>query len=91
MARDMATSKEHRAKIEKQQAVNRKRNGEAEEILRQRGVKITRRNRQKYIVWHHEQGEICPYCGVEIDIESLFDRGAEIEHILPQVGFGKTI
>ena len=89
MAREMATSKEHRAKIEKQQAVNRKRNAEAEEILRQRGVKITRRSRQKYIVWHHEQGEICPYCGVEIDIESLFGGGggAEIEHILPQVGF----
>ena len=89
MARDMATSKEHRAKIEKQQAVNRKRNAEAEEILRQRGVKITRRSRQKYIVWHHEQGGLCPYCGVKIDIESLFGGGggAEIEHILPQVGF----
>ena len=87
MARDMATSKEHRAKIEKQQAVNRKRNAEAEEILRQRGVKITRRNRQKYIVWHHEQGGLCPYCGVKIGIESLFGGGGEIEHILPQVGF----
>ena len=87
MARDMAASKEHRAKIEKQQTDNRKRNAEAEEKLRQHGVKITRRSRQKYIVWHHEQGEICPYCGVKIDIASLFGGGAEIEHILPQVGF----
>ena len=88
MAREMATSKEHRAKIEKQQTDNRKRNAEAEEKLRQHGVKITRRNRQKYIVCHHEQGGLCPYCGVKIgDIESLFGGGAEIEHILPQVGF----
>jgi len=44
-------------------------------------------DRKKYIMWHHEQEYKCPYCGTRIGCADLFNGGAEIEHILPQIAF----
>ena len=48
---------------------------------------IKPKDRKKYIMWHDEQEMQCPYCGKRIGCADLFNGGAEVEHILPQVAF----
>ncbi len=49
--------------------------------------RVSSADRNKYKMWQYEQNKICPYCGKCICNNELFGGGAEIEHILPQVGF----
>lgn len=103
MAREMKSSKTHRASIEKEQRENRKQNQEAEEeILKYYNAKepnlnletlhlgvrrVSLADRNKFKMWKYEQSNNCPYCSKCIVIHELFSGESEIEHILPYTGF----
>ncbi len=103
MAREMKSSKRHRAEIASQQKQNRKRNEDAEEeILKHyktgsiginlegvRGGVACRISPDDRSKYKmwKEQDEQCPYCQKLIGIGQLFSGGAEVEHILPYTGF----
>ena len=89
MPRDMKAAKKHRREIEKEQAANRKRNAEAEALMREKGWpgRIHREDLQKFKMWHFEQGCHCPYCGHSISWEDLASEAAEADHIIPQSAF----
>lgn len=90
MARDMKASKKHRAEIEAAQRRNRKRNVEVDKKLREEKMDVRRSNRERYKMWHDEQGCECIYCGQFINNISFFGGGAEIDHILPQASFSQN-
>lgn len=47
---------------------------------------VSRKSRQKYIMWKKEQNHYCPYCAKSISRAALFNE-AEVDHILPQTRF----
>lgn len=53
-------------------------------------VRILPEDRKRYIMWKEEQGCRCPYCYREIGAAELFGGVAEVDHILPQAGFGQN-
>ena len=106
LAREMKTSKKHRAEIENQQKENRKRNEKAKqeilewikkrnpnfalETLRSGMSRVKPRDRKKWIMWHHEQGKQCPYCQKDIGPNKLFSGKTEVDHILPRTSFSQN-
>ena len=106
LAREMKTSKKHRAEIENQQKENRKRNEKAEqeilewikkrnpnfalETLRSGMRQVKPRDIKKWIMWQDEQGEHCPYCQDHICPNKLFSGETEVDHILPRTSFSQN-
>jgi len=101
MAREMKASKKHRAELAAQQQENLRLKLEAEkEILEHlknpnialrklRGgrSKVKDGDIKKYIMWHNEQDEQCPYSGKPISFNQLFSGATDIDHILPYTGY----
>ena len=85
--RDIKASKEVRQKILKQQAERRKLKerivGELKYLPDWKECEyIPAWAIEKYILWH-EQKFICPYSGKIIELDQLFTRDIEVDHILP--------
>ena len=93
LGRELKQSRDERARFEKRQAANQKRNEEADSKL-PNGITPTGETRMRYRLWK-ELGtdpldRRCPYSGEQIGICRLFsaDSDVEIDHILP---FSRTL
>lgn len=73
--------KDAKQKIEKEQAVNRKLNEEAEKVLIKNGYPVHSKNIDKVILWE-ETNHKCAYCGENVPLAMLLQT--DIEHILPK-------
>ncbi|MGZ8548847.1 MAG: type II CRISPR RNA-guided endonuclease Cas9, partial [Sulfuricurvum sp.] len=85
LARDVNTKGDIDA-IKKGIAKNTKERAQANEWINENftGTPTTRKNILKKRLFE-QQGEVCPYTGERIKLESLFDEGyCEIDHILPR-------
>lgn len=47
------------------------------------GVKPTRNNVNRYLLWQEQEGD-CLYCGEKISAAQLFNGDADVDHILPR-------
>ncbi len=100
LARELKLGGEDRRRIEREQARNRERNLEADEMMRKAGLDpdmmgsgSRAENRRRYRLWLEldeagPQRRCCPYSGRPIGIRALFSNEVEIEHILP---FARTL
>lgn len=73
--------KEAKQKIEKEQAIYKKLNEDAEKILIENGYPVQSKNIDKVIFWQ-ETNHKCAYCGKEVSLASLLQT--DLEHILPK-------
>ena len=48
---------------------------------------VSRADRDKYKMWHFEQGYMCPYCSKPVTEEEVLSAAFEVDHILPQSAF----
>ena len=60
------------------------------ETLKSGMRRVKPRDRKKWIMWHHEQGECCPYCQEEFNPRHVFSGDMEIEHIRPYTDFNQN-
>lgn len=83
-ARELKATKKERAKITKEQNANKRYNDKArEEISKYKDKdKISRDDIIKYKLWE-EADHCCPYTGVSVGVEDLFNGTVQIEHIIP--------
>lgn len=96
LSRDLKSSREDKARIQKIQNENRKRNEIVNKIITGMASAIkypSRNDRLKYLLWEELRGgnsmpAKCLYCGKEIGANELFSKNIEVEHILP---YGKTL
>lgn len=84
LARDLKQSKERRDKQRFENNEREKENDEAKERLDEYGLKHSRDNIHKYLLWKESKGD-CPYTGNSISIEELLgsNNKYQIEHIIP--------
>ena len=83
MARDMKLSKKQKEDLQKSIKQNEKLNVEAEQKLKELGIRNpTREDKIKYRLWK-ECGGMCPYTGQEISLEMLVSEDVDVEHIIP--------
>ena len=83
LARELNKSAEDRARLDKENADNRKTSDAAAKALEGINIKPTRTNIQKYKLWA-EQGHRCLYTGANISLTQLYSGDADIDHILPR-------
>lgn len=85
LAREMHHSIKERNRMKKQQEENREKNEQVKaQILETKpGTRVTGLDIVKFKL-HQEQKGFCPYSGVEIKKERLYEPGyAEVDHIIP--------
>jgi CRISPR-associated endonuclease Csn1 len=88
LARELKLSEEEKARIEREQAENQKRNDERRRLLSENRVADTGLNRMKLRLWEELNPKDpldrrCPYTGEMIGVEKLLSADVEIDHILP--------
>ncbi|MDC0131959.1 type II CRISPR RNA-guided endonuclease Cas9 [Alphaproteobacteria bacterium] len=87
LARNLPEGKEGRAKIEKEQSENQRKNDVINEKLIELGIDPNRDNRLKLALWNDlsddPNGRRCPFSGTLISISDLFNGTIEIEHLIP--------
>lgn len=91
LARELKFSREKKREIEKQQALNQRRNERIRESVAQllsiRPDQVKREQIHKIILWEELSFDPaerrCPYTGDQISIDRLLSAEVEIEHILP--------
>lgn len=86
-ARELKATKKERAKIAKEQNTNRSYNENAKKEILKYKEKVTRDDILKYKLWE-EAGHRCPYTGISVEVEDLFNGVVQIEHIIP---FSKSL
>lgn len=90
MGRDLKAGKAKRQEITNQINDNRKKNDEAREKLTEFGLRHTRDNIQKYLLFTEIQGKagnvVCPYTNKSISPSALLgpENAFQIEHIIPR-------
>lgn len=90
LGRDLKNSKTQRANLYKQIKINEEKNEEARKKLIMYGLKPSRENIQKYLLWKEIEDKSgiarCPYTGKTISISDLFSpfNLIQIEHIVPK-------
>ena len=83
LARELSKSKKERDEINKKHKLNQAENEKLKDEISENGKKPNGQNIIKLKLWREQDG-ICPYTGVRIKYENLFDDGyAEIDHIIP--------
>ncbi len=88
-ARDLKLSREQRAEMTRRIRENEERNREARERILEYGLRPSRENIQKYLLFkeiEERAGKVqCPYTGRMISINDLLgpDNRIQIEHIIP--------
>lgn len=85
LARELSKSKKERDEINKKYKLNQAENERLKnEIIDNFKIKPNGQDIIKLKLWHEQDDGICPYTGVRIKYENLFDDGyAEIDHIIP--------
>ena len=85
VARDLKNPRKRRAEIWKKNEDNRRGRDAAKKILLERGMRPSRDDIEKYLLWQ-ECGGTCPYTGKTITLNALFSSDApfEVEHIIPR-------
>ncbi|WP_430809929.1 MULTISPECIES: type II CRISPR RNA-guided endonuclease Cas9 [unclassified Carboxylicivirga] len=89
MGRDLRNNKSQREKITKNISTNEAKNNEARERLAEYGLRPSRNNIQKYLMYKEivdRSGKCsCPYTGKTISMNDLLGRAntIQIEHIIP--------
>ncbi len=61
----------------------KKREAIADRLREEYGIKPTRNNVNRYLLWQDQEGD-CLYCGNKISQAQLFNGDADIDHILPR-------
>lgn len=84
MAREVQQGKKSRNEYSKRIREREDERRKAADMLREHGVRVTRENILKYMLWD-QQGHECIYSGKIISVQKLFGEGGgvEIDHILP--------
>ncbi|MCH2450138.1 MAG: type II CRISPR RNA-guided endonuclease Cas9 [Gracilimonas sp.] len=83
LARELKSSKKHRDRIRDRQQEREAENIRIKARLDEYGIKHTRSNIQKVLLWEECEG-ICPFTGEKIGLTELFDEGyVQVEHIIP--------
>lgn len=92
LARDLKRSRDERDKIQRDQAVNQKKNEERAKQLREMGIEPKPEAILRMRLWEelpqHGIGRVCVYTGEPIGIKRLIEGDVDIDHILP---FSKTL
>jgi CRISPR-associated endonuclease Csn1 len=96
LARDLKQNQEQRKEEQKRQADNQRRNTRMREeiakVLNTSPERVRSADLQKMILWEELSSNVadrrCPYSGVQISAQMLFNDQVEIEHILP---FSQTL
>lgn len=85
MTRDFKLTPKKLAELEKEQALNQKKNERRAEEIRKLGQAVNARNLLKMRLWEEQGGVVkeCPYTGEPIGIESLFSENVDIDHLIP--------
>ena len=85
MARDVQQGKQKRSEYSKMIREREAEREKAAEKLRDNGIRVTRDNILKYLLWE-QQGHDCIYSGDPISFQKLFGEagGVEVDHILPR-------
>lgn len=87
LARNLPEGQEGRAKIEKEQTDNQKKNEAFDEQLAKLGQSPNRNNRLLMALWTElstdPNNRLCPFTGTRISIADLFNGSVEIDHLIP--------
>ncbi len=84
LGRNLPEGEHYRAGFDNAQAVNQKRNIRWDDILREKGQRLTHDNRLRIQLWE-EQDKRCPYSSSDkyIGCSELFSDAFEIDHLIP--------
>ncbi|MCC7087107.1 MAG: type II CRISPR RNA-guided endonuclease Cas9 [Pirellulales bacterium] len=84
LAREAKKSAEERREIRLDNLMRERRREQfAERLADEYGIKPTRANINRYVLWD-EQGGDCIYCGEKISQVQLFSGDVDVDHILPR-------
>ncbi len=87
LARNLKSSKQERKRIRFKNHENQRENEEARNELNKHGLRHSRENIHKYLLWKELKSQnglaCCPYTGQSISYEELFGGKFQIEHIIP--------
>lgn len=83
MSRDLKLSPKERNEVSKTIAKNEKKRKDAAKKLEEEGVRPSRTNILKYLLWLESDCQ-CPYTGKPVSFEQLDTPQYELEHIIPR-------
>ncbi|MCX8506087.1 MAG: type II CRISPR RNA-guided endonuclease Cas9 [Alphaproteobacteria bacterium] len=84
MAREMSLGVKNRNERTLENSKNQNLRTKAKNAIIGQGLAPTKTNITRWLLWHEQNEEFCPYCEVKISLEAALSPNTEIDHIIPR-------